>query len=88
MKERTISVGSVCLSVAGHDKGKAFIVMKVDGEYAYIVNGKNRKKQNPKKKKIKHLKLLSVGENILTERLTNGEEVANETLRKATSRYN
>ena len=88
MNENTICVGSVCLSVAGHDKGKAFVIVAIDGDYAYIVNGKDRVKQKPKKKKIKHLKLLSASEKVFAERLLNGEEVANETFRKITSRYN
>lgn len=88
MNEQKISVGNVCLSVKGHDKGKAFLVFTVDGEYAYIVNGKDRKKQKPKKKKIKHLKFISAGDLTLTERLQKGEEVANEKIRKLLSSYN
>lgn len=88
MNENTICVGSVCLSVAGHDKGRAFVVVAIESDFAYLVNGKDRKKQKPKKKKIKHLKLLSVCDNDFAERLLNGEEVANETFRKMTSRYN
>jgi ribosomal protein L14E/L6E/L27E len=88
MNEQKISVGCVCLSAKGHDKGKAFLVFTVDGDYAYIVNGKDRKKQKPKKKKIKHLKFISAGDITLTEKLQKGEEVANEKIRKLLTSHN
>jgi len=49
------SVGQVVISKAGRDKGNAFIILGVEGEYVYLVDGKSRKLDNPKRKKIKHL---------------------------------
>ena len=50
-----IKVGMVVRSIAGHDKGDLMIVVGVDGEYAYVSDGKLRKVSKPKKKKFKHL---------------------------------
>ena len=50
-----ITVGSAVYSRAGRDKGDLFIVLKVEEDYVYLVDGKKRRIANPKKKKIKHL---------------------------------
>ncbi len=42
-------------SRAGHDKGEFFVILQLEGDYAFISDGKSRKLENPKKKKLKHL---------------------------------
>ena len=49
--------GNVLLALAGKEKGQIFIVLKVEKDRAFIVDGKRLKKLNPKKKNLKHLKL-------------------------------
>jgi len=51
-----IEVGSVVYSNCGHDNGRAYIVLKLDGDFAYVADGKSRPISNPKKKRVKHLK--------------------------------
>ncbi|MDE7389763.1 MAG: KOW domain-containing RNA-binding protein [Lachnospiraceae bacterium] len=48
-------VGQIVRAKAGRDKGGFFIVTQLDGSYAYIANGKKRKVESPKKKKLIHL---------------------------------
>ena len=51
-----ITEGTVVLSAAGHDKNSVFAVIGfADGEHALIADGKRRKLEKPKKKKLKHL---------------------------------
>lgn len=51
-----IEVGQVVKSKAGRDIGEIFLVYEVlDDNYVLIVDGKTRKLNKPKKKKIKHL---------------------------------
>ena len=50
-----IGKGCVVLSTAGRDKGRYFIVIDRDENYALIVDGKLRRVDSPKHKKIKHL---------------------------------
>lgn len=50
-----ITVGSAVYSRAGRDKGELFIVLRAEGDYVYLADGKKRRVSNPKKKKIKHL---------------------------------
>jgi ribosomal protein L14E/L6E/L27E len=52
-----IKIGSIVVSAAGHDKGGIFTVIGFTQErYALIADGKVRKLEKPKKKKLKHLK--------------------------------
>ena len=48
--------GQLVRSIAGHDKGEYFLVYQIiDDNFVLIVNGKTRKLEKPKLKKIKHL---------------------------------
>ena len=60
MTSEIIERGTLVESLAGHDKGETFaIINTVDGNYVLIANGKTRGVQAPKRKKIKHIKLLN-----------------------------
>ena len=50
-----IKVGSIVRSIAGHDKGSLLLVVAMEKGYAYVADGKLRKIEKPKKKKLKHL---------------------------------
>lgn len=50
-----IGKGCVVLSTAGRDKGRYFIVLDIEDNYVSIVDGKLRRVESPKRKKIKHL---------------------------------
>ena len=53
-------VGSVCVSMAGHDEGICFIVIAgVDRDHVYVADGKARKLIAPKKKKMRHLSIIT-----------------------------
>ena len=47
--------GQIMRSLAGHDKGDFQVVVKLEGAFAYMADGKRRKLEDPKKKKLKHL---------------------------------
>lgn len=50
--------GSVVQSLAGHDRARAFLVLKVDGCFAWLADGSSRLYERPKKKRIRHLRRL------------------------------
>lgn len=53
-------VGSLVVSMAGHDAGLLFIVVAgIDPDYVLIADGKTRKLAAPKKKKMQHLSILT-----------------------------
>ena len=51
-----IKAGSIVKSASGHDKGLYHAVINIDGDFAFIADGKHRHIDKPKKKRIKHLK--------------------------------
>lgn len=76
--EKPIKQGDIVKAMTGRDKGKYFLVIFLDGDFAYIVDGKTRKVDNPKKKNIKHLKIvLSESQKVLAEKIQKGQTVGN-----------
>ena len=51
-----LPIGCVVKSIAGRDGGRFFAVLSTDGEFALIADGKLRKVEKPKRKKLKHLR--------------------------------
>ena len=49
-------------SLAGHDEGKLFMVTGAEGERLLLCDGKNRRKDNPKYKSPKHVRLVAEGD--------------------------
>ncbi len=70
-------------SLAGRDAGELFFVISTDGQYAQIVNGRDRRTDKPKKKKLRHLEFVERGSGRTEEKLRAGEKVTNSELRRA-----
>ncbi|MBE6563444.1 MAG: RNA-binding protein [Ruminococcaceae bacterium] len=54
-----VKKGSVTVSERGRDKGRIMAVLNVEGRYALVADGRKRKVEKPKRKKLCHLSLLS-----------------------------
>lgn len=54
-----ITAGTVVISRAGHDCGRAMLVVRIDGEFLFVADGKERKLEKPKKKNRKHVRATS-----------------------------
>lgn len=67
--------GALVQAIQGRESGEVFLVLNADEEYAYLVNGKTRTIEQPKKKNKKHLYLLLKGEdvNLDLDGLTNAQ---------------
>jgi len=57
-------IGMLVRSKSGHDHGKVYVIMDIQSEYLYVVDGRIRTLSNPKKKKMKHVQPIDV---VLTE---------------------
>jgi len=82
-----IDLADIVISINGRDKGKYFIVIRLQGEYSMIADGKNRRVDKPKLKKNKHLKLSGKADDRITTKLTSGEKVTNNEIRRALAEY-
>ena len=54
-----LAIGTIVKSIAGHDKNNLFVIINVENEYVYLVDGKCRPLSNPKKKKVKHIQYIA-----------------------------
>ena len=82
-----IHKSDIVKSTAGRDKEYVFIVLDVQGQFLMLADGKLRKVEKPKRKKIKHTKLITVVNSPLRDKITNGEQVLNSEIRKTLSRF-
>ena len=76
--------GMFAVSKAGHDRDRMYIIMKEDDCFYYLVDGKTRTIQNPKKKKKKHVQLIKTRTSeVLAEKIKNNQTIYNEEIKFA-----
>ena len=49
--------GTVARSLKGHDFDRLFVIVKTSESFVWLIDGKRRKKHNPKKKNFKHIEI-------------------------------
>lgn len=74
--------GQFARSLAGHDKGRLYIILRTEGEYVSLTDGKHRTVEGPKRKKKKHVQLQDSTNEGLKERLARNETVGDEEIRR------
>ena len=85
MKE--YGIGMMAKSLAGHDKGKVYLVLDSDEVYVYLVDGKIRTLDRPKKKKKKHVQIDCHVTDWIMEILKQGKELQNSDVIRAIREY-
>ena len=78
--------GMFATSKAGHDKGNVYFIIREDQEYVYLVDGKLRTLDNPKKKNKKHIQIIKDNRH-LTLSIEEKEQISNEAIRRAIKEY-
>jgi len=58
LKNEAIQPGIIAVSTAGHDKDRVYLIIDCREKIATAVNGSNRGIEYPKKKRVKHLRIL------------------------------
>ena len=76
-----LQIADVVRSTAGRDKDKWFYVLNYDETYLYLVNGKDRTIDKPKRKKRKHAVKVLRSETRVAAKLLAGDKVLNSELR-------
>ena len=77
-----ISKSDIVISLAGRDKDKLFFVMETEENFVLLADGKGRKLENPKRKKLKHVRRVSRTETRVAAKILNGDKVLNSELRR------
>jgi len=82
MLSKNLSVGQLVEASSGRDQGKIFFIVRIiDENYVHIVDGKTRKLDKPKMKKIKHLNIRNFVDENIKERLLDGNELTDSFIR-------
>lgn len=50
-----MQIGDIVISTCGHDMGEWYIVKEINEQFIYLIDGKLKTIESPKKKKIKHV---------------------------------
>ena len=77
-----LQIADVVASTAGHDKDKWFYVILEEPQYLFLVNGKDRTLDKPKRKKRKHVQKVLRSETRVALKLQKGDKVLNGELRR------
>ncbi|MCL2045481.1 MAG: hypothetical protein FWG88_03760 [Oscillospiraceae bacterium] len=80
-------IADIVVSMNGRDATKLFLVIRTDPQYSWLVNGKGRKVEAPKKKKNKHLKFDGKLDGLLASKLIGGENVTNKEILRELTKY-
>lgn len=76
-------ISDVVIAERGRDAGRRFFVVGFDGELLLIADGKTRRLESPKRKKLKHLNPTGEDAGRVQAKLKNGERVTNGEIRRA-----
>ena len=79
---KKLGTGMTAVSLAGHDTGKRYMIMKAEGEYVYLADGKIRTIENQKKKKVKHIQVAYEIAPEIQKLLDEGNELTNERIKR------
>lgn len=77
-----ISKSDIIISTAGRDKGILFYVIGTDGAYVLAANGRQRKLEHPKRKKLKHVRKVPRAETRVARKILSGDKILNSELRR------
>lgn len=89
MKIKIPVIGGICQSTQGRDKDRYYLILEIypDGSVG-VVDGNFKKFANPKKKNIKHVRLLPEKAEIIAVKLTEGRQVYDSEVYSALKSYN
>lgn len=73
--------GCLVRSLAGHDKGEYFIIVREDAQYVYLADGRNKTADKPKRKKRMHVQFSHKRDEALASQLADGAAVQDEAIR-------
>ena len=77
-----LTIADVVVSTAGRDSGQLFYVLEADETWLFLVNGKDRTIEKPKRKKRKHTNKVLRSDTRVAQKLRDGDKVLNSELRR------
>lgn len=80
--------GTIVISLAGHDKNKHYVLCDSDSKFVYVVDGKTRTTEKPKKKNRKHVKFTKTKVFNKNDEYGIENSITNEMIKKKIKDYN
>lgn len=77
-----MKIGEVVISICGRDMGEWYVVYRVENEYVFLIDGKHKSVQNPKKKKIKHILQTNFLAEEIAQKISQGQHFQDAQVRK------
>lgn len=81
-----VDKGCIVESLKGRDGGRYFFVLSYDDCFAYVVDGKQRRLEAPKRKNRKHIRPTSFEDAKIAAKILGGEYLTNSEIRKSLAR--
>lgn len=66
-----VKEGAFAKSKTGHDCNQIYVIISCNDEYAYLVNGRTKPLDKPKKKKLKHIQFIDYMDPVIIEKINN-----------------
>ena len=82
-----IAKSNIVKSIAGRDAGDLFFVLAAEGDFLLLADGKRRRVELPKRKRRKHVVLVSQTETPLTMKIRSSDKITNSELRRAIAAF-
>ena len=84
--------GYFARSKAGHDKGKTYIIIEGTREtgkedIVMVSDGELKPIEKPKRKRTKHLQIILKTDEAIWTKMTSGQEIRNEDIKRAIENY-
>ncbi len=72
-------------SLRGHDKNEIYVVYREENDFVYLINGKTKTIEKPKRKKQRHIQIIKNLPEEIIEMVS--QELTNETAKKIIKHY-
>ena len=82
-----LEVGYLVKSLAGHDKERIYVIIKEQGEYVYLADGKYRTMDKQKRKNKQHVQLIRCQDENLTRKRNSQEPIQEEEIKRFIKQY-
>lgn len=83
-KQALFQPGQVVISKAGRDKGRLYVVLKVESDrYIQVADGSVRTVRRPKRKNVRHVQPHGPASREVSDRLAEGRPVEDQMIRRA-----
>lgn len=89
MLSNNLSIGKVVKNMSGRDAERLFFIVKIiNDQYVFISDGKKRKLEKPKLKKVKHLQKYDIINYGVKNKIESNESITNAFLRAELGKLN